>query len=300
VQCTATDSAGNVGTCSFTVTVRDIQPPVITCPPDISVTNAHDAWTTVVTYTPTASDNCPGVGAPVCNPPSGTAFGVGTHTVNCSVQDVAGNSSQCSFTVTVHPGNVPPVPIIDVSPVATFPGLTNLFVIAPDASNALVTFDGSRSYDVDDTNFSYFWYEGTNLFSTNVVAQQDLALGTHIITLWVDDTFPLGTNSTSVSVEVISPSEAVQILMEMVIDSDLSKRAQQPLLATLRAALTAFERGDTTPGMNQLAAFENKVRAQVAPTDPVLAQQLIDAAQVIINALQGYDARVGFPGGPGK
>lgn len=287
VQCTATDAAGNVGGCSFTVTVRDAQPPVITCPADIVVTNAHDAWTTVVTYNPTVSDNCPGVGSATCNPPSGTAFGIGVHTVACSVQDAAGNSSQCSFTVTVHPGNVPPVPIIDVSPVAMFPGFTNMFVIAPNGSNTTVTFDGSRSYDVDDTNFNYFWYEGTNLFSTNVVAQEVLALGTHVITLWVDDTFPLGTNSTSVTVEVISPALAVEILMGMVADSDLSSRAQRPLLATLKATLGAFERSDITPGINELGAFENKVQAQVAPTEPVLAQQLINAAQAIIGALGG-------------
>ena len=84
----------------------------------------------------------------------------------------------------------------------------------------------------------------------------------------------------------------------MVIDSDLSKRTQQPLLATLSAALAAFERGDAAPGMNQLAAFENKVRAQVAPTEPLLAQQLIDAAQVIINALGGNGGRSDFRGSP--
>ena len=86
---------------------------------------------------------------------------------------------------------------------------------------------------------------------------------------------------------VISSAQAVEILMVMVLDSDLSSRPQQPLLVTLKAALGAFERGDTTPGMNQLGAFENKVKAQVAPTDPALAQQFIDAAQVILGALGG-------------
>jgi hypothetical protein len=37
VNCTATDEAGQTATCSFDVTVVDTLPPVITCPPDVTV-----------------------------------------------------------------------------------------------------------------------------------------------------------------------------------------------------------------------------------------------------------------------
>src|SRR5205814_6942725 len=57
--------------------------------------------TSVVTFNPTASDNCPGLGPVVCNPPSGSALAPGVHTIHCSVTDAAGNSSACSFHVTV-------------------------------------------------------------------------------------------------------------------------------------------------------------------------------------------------------
>src|SRR5207245_8506856 len=50
VRCMAIDAAGNIASCSFTVTVRDMQGPVITCPADIVVTNAHNAWTSTVDY----------------------------------------------------------------------------------------------------------------------------------------------------------------------------------------------------------------------------------------------------------
>ncbi len=90
------------GTCSFTITVNDAQPPSITCPANVTVSSPTP---TVVNYAaPTVSDNCPGVGAPVCTPPSGSTFPVGTTTVNCSVSDASGNPANCSFTVTVAPG----------------------------------------------------------------------------------------------------------------------------------------------------------------------------------------------------
>jgi hypothetical protein len=288
VQCTATDAAGNTGRCSFTVTVRDAQLPTITCPSDILVTNAHNASTSLVTYTsPAVSDNCPGVGQPVCNPPSGSALGVGSHTVNCSVMDAAGNSGSCSFKIVVYAGNVAPVPVIEVSPLAAFPGYTNLIVLAPDSLSANVTFDGSKSYDLDDTNLNYFWYEGTNLLGTNVVMAENLSAGSHDITLLLDDTFPMGTSSTSVTVEVITPAQSIGIVIGLVDNSSLARNRKRPLVATLKAAAASFDRGDIRPGINQLMAFQNKVRAQVAPFDPALANELIGATQAIINGLGG-------------
>ncbi len=105
VSCTATDATGNTATCGFTVTVNDTQAPTITCPANI-VTSGTDTATCalsgVVNYpAPTVSDNCPGVGVPVCVPASGSTFPEGTTTVTCTVADAAGNTATCSFTVTV-------------------------------------------------------------------------------------------------------------------------------------------------------------------------------------------------------
>ncbi|MBS1758837.1 MAG: S8 family serine peptidase, partial [Bacteroidetes bacterium] len=57
----ATDGAGNSSTCSFTVTVKDVQAPVITCPGNITATTPAGSCTAVVNYAVTATDNCPGV-----------------------------------------------------------------------------------------------------------------------------------------------------------------------------------------------------------------------------------------------
>lgn len=98
VTCTITPGPS----CTFTVTVNDTQPPVITCPADITaVTNPICGATPcqVVNFTTTATDNCPGVTV-VCSPPSGTCFPVGTTTVTCTATDASGNTATCSFTVT--------------------------------------------------------------------------------------------------------------------------------------------------------------------------------------------------------
>jgi len=102
VTCT---ESGGATPCSFTVTVNDTQPPVITCPVNQTVlTNqalCTGAGTTcqIANFTTTASDNCPGVTV-LCNPPSGSCFPVGTTSVTCTATDATGNTATCSFTVT--------------------------------------------------------------------------------------------------------------------------------------------------------------------------------------------------------
>jgi hypothetical protein len=99
-------AAGTGPTCSFTVTVNDTQPPTITCPPNqTAVTPVVTDPCTVVNFTTTASDNCPGV-VVVCNPPSGSCFPVGVTTVTCTATDASGNTATCSFTVSVFNGRL--------------------------------------------------------------------------------------------------------------------------------------------------------------------------------------------------
>lgn len=102
VTCTATDAGGNTAPCTFTVTVSDTTPPTITCPANITANSAGGQCSAAVTFaTPTASDNCSGVGTVTCSPASGSTFPLGITTVTCSVMDAAGNPGSCAFTVTV-------------------------------------------------------------------------------------------------------------------------------------------------------------------------------------------------------
>ena len=80
-------------TCKFTVTVVDAS--TFACPADIEVSTGGSQDPVVVTW--------PQIGnpPPVCVPPSGSSFPVGTTTVTCTAGD--GGCLTCSFTVTVLP-----------------------------------------------------------------------------------------------------------------------------------------------------------------------------------------------------
>ncbi|MFN0110263.1 MAG: HYR domain-containing protein, partial [Blastocatellia bacterium] len=97
---TVTCTSSITGSCSFTVTVNDNQPPALTCPANISVNGSAP---TAVTYTPpTPTDNCSGATVN-CLPASGSTFAVGTTTVTCTATDAAMLTATCTFTVSVTP-----------------------------------------------------------------------------------------------------------------------------------------------------------------------------------------------------
>ena len=114
VTVTATDGAGNHSSDAVVFTVIDNTPPVISCPANIVVHLPLNSTATsmAVSYpAATATDNC-SVPTVTSLPASGSVFSVGTTTVNATATDAAGNSSSCSFTVTVlynFTGFFPPV-----------------------------------------------------------------------------------------------------------------------------------------------------------------------------------------------
>ncbi|HKP12725.1 MAG TPA: HYR domain-containing protein, partial [Blastocatellia bacterium] len=110
VLLTVRDPRGATAQCTANVTVVDTTPPSITCPANVVQNTAPGLCSAVVNYSsPVVSDNCPGVGAPVCAPPSGSVFAKGTTTVNCSVADASGNMASCGFTVKVEDHQAPVV-----------------------------------------------------------------------------------------------------------------------------------------------------------------------------------------------
>ncbi|HEX8129263.1 MAG TPA: immunoglobulin-like domain-containing protein [Pyrinomonadaceae bacterium] len=109
---TATDGT-NTGTATRTVNVVDTTDPVISCPANIVVTLPANstAISMPVSFNVTASDSC-GTAEVVTSHASGASFPVGTTTVNATATDQSGNTSSCSFNVTVHylfAGFFPPI-----------------------------------------------------------------------------------------------------------------------------------------------------------------------------------------------
>jgi autotransporter-associated beta strand protein len=106
VVLTVIDACGNSNSCEAIVVVRDVRPPVLNCPANVTV-NADagecDA-TNVVLGTPTHADNC---GLDILANNALASYPVGTNYVVWTATDVQGNSASCTQQVVVV-DNQPP------------------------------------------------------------------------------------------------------------------------------------------------------------------------------------------------
>jgi len=103
VTCSATDTRSNKGSASFTVTVRDTTPPVVT-PGSDRVVEANGRSGSNVSYDVSATDAIDGPMLPsaiVCAPGPGALFGLGSSSVVCNATDRRGNVGTGRLTVTV-------------------------------------------------------------------------------------------------------------------------------------------------------------------------------------------------------
>lgn len=105
---------------TFTVTVVDTTPPVLTLPGDQTV-EATSAAGATVTFVTSASDLVDGAVTVVCTPPSGSTFALGTTTVNCSATDAHDNTSTGSFEVNVVDTTPPTILSVSASPSSIWP-----------------------------------------------------------------------------------------------------------------------------------------------------------------------------------
>jgi hypothetical protein len=155
VQCTGTAGDGDGGgdgggergdgdgepqsICMFNVTVRDTELPRITCPGNLEVSTTGQSCTAEANYVlASATDNCPGVTV-ICLPPSGLTLPVGTSSVDCTATDAAGNTSNCSFTITVRDGVAPSV-TCPTAPIAVNAG-NNCAAAMPDVRSSVTATD---------------------------------------------------------------------------------------------------------------------------------------------------------------
>src|SRR5262245_19531457 len=102
VTLTVTDNHGGSSSCSATVSVVDTTAPTISCPAPITLDGSNSSGGAVVNFSVTATDNCDSSPSVSVTPPSGSLFSFGTRTVTATATDDSGNSSQCSFSVTVR------------------------------------------------------------------------------------------------------------------------------------------------------------------------------------------------------
>lgn len=139
----ATDACGNVSTCTFDVIVTDTEGPVVTCPPDQTVDSTGGMYTLPDYFgsgAATATDNCTNPVTILTQTPSvGTQLAHGTHTITLTADDQYGNSSSCSFQLTVA----------DILSVDAVDGLESL-VLYPNPVTETVIIHNPGSLELDE------------------------------------------------------------------------------------------------------------------------------------------------------
>lgn len=100
---TTEDLSGNSSSCSFKVFVTDENDPTITCPNDTTVyTAAGFCGVNVNYFDPLVVDLCgPASFSRISGKTKGASFGLGIHDIIYEAVDTAGNTSQCTFSITV-------------------------------------------------------------------------------------------------------------------------------------------------------------------------------------------------------
>lgn len=106
VTYTARDGSDNTTTCNFNITVKDnTAPSIVDCPADITAETDQGVDFSYASWTdPTATDNCTNQDSIKLTPNysnGGTEFKIGTTTVTYTAMDKSGNTTTCSFKVTV-------------------------------------------------------------------------------------------------------------------------------------------------------------------------------------------------------
>ncbi len=153
VTWTATDFNGNISTCIMTVTVVDVTPPTINCPPDInaSVDDNGCGATNLDINNPNVSDEC-GLIASATNDAPNT-LNVGPNIITWTVEDVNGNQSTCTQIVTIIDDVPPTIVCPDNITVNTDNGVSTASVTVPPAQvsdncgvdNVVNSFNGTSN-----------------------------------------------------------------------------------------------------------------------------------------------------------
>ncbi|XP_071489593.1 uncharacterized protein [Diadema antillarum] len=137
VTYTYADADGNIATCTFVVTVTELDnilPILQDCPEDIELTLPPGGLSSAVSWlVPSATDNFGNVNV-LSNFSPGDTFDLGSTLVSYIFSDDAGNSVNCDFTVTiaVEPDIDPPV-------INNCPGDLDI-VVAPGVTESLATW----------------------------------------------------------------------------------------------------------------------------------------------------------------
>jgi Big-like domain-containing protein len=155
-------------------------------------------------------------------------------------------------------------------------GDTNIVVVSANGTNAQVILDASLCTDADNDALTYSWLEESLVpFATGVTVTNTLDIGSHTVTLLVND--GRASSSATLEFEVITVPDAMVELAVTVEKSDLDRATKRQLESVL---IDNSQNSD----LSNLDAFLAKVQSYVAPTKPQSAAVLNSAAQKLIDS----------------
>jgi len=186
VNCIASNGIGNPATCSFKVNVNDAEPPVLSCPSNVSIPGniAGSCGATITTPTASATDNCPGVsvnGVRSDGKALGDPYPQGTTTIVWTATDAANHSVSCSQTITVTNPN----PVVTI----TSPASGAVFAVGTTVNFTGTFTDNSggthtATWTADATTFAGTLDEGSGAITGSFTFA---SAGVYMISLTVTD-----------------------------------------------------------------------------------------------------------------
>ncbi|MBI3400001.1 MAG: HYR domain-containing protein [Acidobacteria bacterium] len=262
----ATDFADNLATGSFTVTVQDTTPPMLSIPFGMTKEATGPSGATVF-YTASATDIVDGSVAISCGPASGQVFALGVTTVSCSASDSRGHTNFGSFTVAVT----------DMTPPSLSLPSSITGVEATGPSGAHVTFnvsatdliDGSRTVNCNPNSGSTFAVGTTTVFCSSSDSRGNQSFGSFTVMVR-DTTAPSVSVPANITKEATGPSGALVTFTTSATDIVDGSR----FVSCSRPSGSIFSIGTTTVtctasdnhGNSSSAGFTVTVQDTTAPT----------------------------------
>ncbi len=269
---TCTDNAGNTASDTRGGINIDKTAPALTLPSDI-ITQATSASGAVVSYSASVTDNLDATVVVNCAPASGSTFGFGATTVNCSSTDLADNTASGSFHVTVQDTTAPVIAAhADETVEATSASGAIANYTSPSTSDAV---DGAGTAVCSPVSGTAFPLGDTTITCNATDVQGNAAAPTTFVIHVVDTTAPVIAAHLDVTVEATSAAGAVATYTN---PSTLDIVDGSGTASCAPASGMLFPLGDTTVSCNATDAHGN------AATPTTFVVHVVDTTAPVIAA----------------
>ncbi|SEL42628.1 ELWxxDGT repeat-containing protein [Stigmatella aurantiaca] len=302
VSVIATDAAGNVASCTFSVTVQDTTAPSVVCPTDIT-TEATRASGSTVSYAPAmASDIATATPELSYSQGSGTVFSLGGTEVIVTARDEAGNTATCSFSVTVQDTTAPSVACPTDATVEATSALGGVLEYAPAVASDAVTALPEIIYSHASATVFPLGATGVTVIARDAAGNES----TCHFTVAVRDTTPPSVGCTANLTVEAEGTEGTPVPFELANPLDTVTRSPQVAsshapgsrfpLGTTAVTVTARDEADNVASCTfSITVQDTTPPALVCPEDMTFETKDAEGAAVTFTAL-ARDTVTGLPG----